>query len=354
MQTLTIKDLEYLAIGTAILGSGGGGNPENEVLMTKHSMQQHGPIQLRDPSSLTKEDFILPVAVMGAPLVGLEKLRSGREFLHLMKLVEKNQARKPTLLMPLEIGGANAFAAFAIAGQMGLPVLNGDLMGRAFPQLQMTSFTIKEIIPSPLFLADSLGNTAVIESNDTMTLENIARHITVSMGSSCCIAFCPINGEKAKHAVVPHTMTQAIEIGKVIAQAREKGLDPIDAFLTDSQAVCLGNGTITSIEQSIKQGFLEGSVCILGEETRYELLYQNEYLLAKKDGLTMACTPDILMLLERETATPITSESLRYGLQVCLIAMPAPAIWQSKRGLELAGPQCFGYPIHYQTIRRKK
>ena len=353
MKDLTIKDLEYLAIGSAILGSGGGGNPENEMLMAKHSIHQYGPLRLVDPETLTREDLVLPVAVMGAPLVALEKLRSGREFLHLIEMVERTQGRRPTVLMPAEIGGANAFAPLSIAGQLDLPVLNADLMGRAFPQLQMTSCTVMGLSSSPAFLADSLGNTVRVEGKNAQTVENIARHITMSMGSSCAVAFCLMDGEQAKSVVIPHTLSQAIHIGQVIARAKEEGKDPIQAFLEDFQGVCLGRGTITAIEQSIKQGFLEGNVRFAGEEGSFELLYQNEYLFAKKEGRPVACTPDILMLLEKESGTPITADSLRFGLQVCLIALPAPAIWQSTKGLELTGPQCFGYSINYQPVGRK-
>ena len=353
MKTLSIQDFEYMAVGSAILGSGGGGNPENEVLMAKYAAERFDLPALLDPEELKPDDLVLPLAVMGAPLVALEKLRSGREFRHVIAMIERTVGRKPTVLMPAEIGGANGFAAFSIAMELGLPILDGDLMGRAFPQLQMTSSTVLGISSSPAFLADSLGNTVMVEADDAQALENIARHITVSMGSSCAIAFCLMNSKEVKRAVIPHTLTQAIAIGRTIFKAKEEGRDPISAFLEFTHGSLLGDGTIASIEQSIKNGFLEGNVRFQGDAGAFELLYQNEYLLAKKDGSVLASTPDILMLMEKESGTPITAESLRYGLKVVLVALAAPEIWRSEKGLALVGPECFGYPIHYQTIRRK-
>ena len=38
-----------------------------------------------------------------------------------------------------EIGGGNGLEALSVAADMGLPVVDGDFMGRAFPELQVTS-----------------------------------------------------------------------------------------------------------------------------------------------------------------------------------------------------------------------
>ena len=339
MRSLTHPDLAPLSIGCAILGSGGGGDPAYSIAMAKYQLQQHGPVQVISVDELKEDDFIMPIAFMGAPLVGMEKLPSGREFNVLMDLIEKSVGRRPTVLMAVEIGGSNGFAPFLVAHSLGLPVLDGDLMGRAFPQLQMTACSVVGIPVSPAFLADSLGNTVMIESESVETLEAIGRHVSVSMGSSCAIAFALMNRQQAQQAVIPNTLKRAIEIGRAVLDAKE---NPIEALLKFAGGKFLGEGTILSVDQSIKNGFLEGSVTLSGG---FEVLYQNEYLLAKKEGRPIAYTPDILMLLEKESATPIPTESLRYGLKVALIALPAPAIWKTDKGLSLVAPACFGYTL---------
>ena len=40
-------------------------------------------------------------------------------------------------VMSCEIGGANGLEPLAIAASMGLPVVDADFMGRAFPELQV-------------------------------------------------------------------------------------------------------------------------------------------------------------------------------------------------------------------------
>ena len=44
--------------------------------------------------------------------------------------------------MPMEAGGVNSMLPIAAAARLGLPMVDCDGMGRAFPELQMVTFTI--------------------------------------------------------------------------------------------------------------------------------------------------------------------------------------------------------------------
>lgn len=352
MKLLTTDDLENLTLGSAVLGSGGGGDPSYVVLMTKYLMEKHGPIRILSVEELQEEDFIVPLSMMGAPLINMERLLSGRELDILLQTIERRMERKPTVLMAAEIGGANAFTPLLIAAKSGLPVLDADMIGRAFPELQMSSCYLKKLKSTPAVIADCLGNTAVLETGDANTLERIARSITVSMGSSSAVGFYCMKGSDVPSAVIPGTLTQALEWGETMTKARKEGRDPIQALIDSSGARALGRGTLIDINQTVADGFLQGSVVILNENEKITLFYQNEYLLAKRGNDILASTPDLLVLLEENSGTPLTSEALRYGLQTALIAIPAPEIWQTATGLELVGPRAFGYEIDYQRIGR--
>ncbi|MFJ3819681.1 S-methyl thiohydantoin desulfurase domain-containing protein [Streptomyces nodosus] len=47
----------------------------------------------------------------------------------------------------IEIGGLNAVAAVLAAARLGAPVLDGDLMGRAFPRINRTTVTVTVTVP---------------------------------------------------------------------------------------------------------------------------------------------------------------------------------------------------------------
>lgn len=340
MRTIQKEDLRALALGCAFLGSGGGGNPAYDQLIAEHALETYGPIQVISIDELDDDALVVPMAFVGAPLIASEKLSSGREFEAIIRHLAPRG--KKIVLMPAEIGGANGLCAIAVAAKLGLPVLDADSLGRAYPQIQMTSCNLFGIKASPAYFADSLGNLVVIEAENAEALERIGRHVSISMGSSCAVAIYLMEGREAKEVLIPGTLSQALSIGQTILRG-----DPIPS-------VCLIQGIITEVKQEIKNGFLQGSVKISGDQKVVEVLYQNEFLLAKEGEAILATTPDILTIIEIESGTPITSDGLRYGLRVALLAMEAPAIWQTEEGLALVGPQYFGYAVDYQSVKQEQ
>jgi uncharacterized protein len=81
------------------------------------------------------------------------------------------------------------------------------------------------------------------------------------------------------------------------------------------------------------------------------LEFQNEHIAALEDGELLACTPDVLSVLDATSGEAIVTERLRYGQTVRLVAFGSAACWHELDGLELAGPQAFGYDVRFQPVR---
>ena len=64
--------------------------------------------------------------------------------------------------MSLEIGGNNAIQPLMAATHLGLPVVDADTMGRAYPEAQMTSVAVGDLRPYPCALYDPRGIEAVV------------------------------------------------------------------------------------------------------------------------------------------------------------------------------------------------
>ncbi len=77
---------------------------------------------------------------------------------------------------------------------------------------------------------------------------------------------------------------------------------------------------------------------------------QNENLVARIDGRVAAIVPDLIAVMDSETALPITTESLRYGQRVTIVAVSVPKIMRTREALEVFGPKCFGLSDPYQPI----
>lgn len=212
-----------------------------------------------------------------------------------------------------------------MAAKLGIPVLDGDTIGRAFPELQMSACTILGIKASPAYLADGFGNVEVIESDDSSVVEGLARKAAVRMGSRAAVALYIMSGMEAKKTVVAGTVTRAIEIG------REKEMTP------------LTSGIIIDVDTEVTGGFLCGTACLHTDSGNYYLDYRNEFLRVRHNNQSIALTPDIISLIEQDSGIPVNTSLLQYGLRVNLIVLEAPAIWCTPRGMELVGPKVFGF-----------
>ena len=71
---LTIDDIEALALGAWILGTGGGGTPYHRLLNMRELYKAGREVTLIDPMSLADDALVAVLSNMGAPLVGQERL----------------------------------------------------------------------------------------------------------------------------------------------------------------------------------------------------------------------------------------------------------------------------------------
>lgn len=352
MKKITVEDLEDLAVGCSVLGSGGGGDAYNDYVHVSKEMEKSGPVSLISLSELKKSDVIAPVGLSGAPMAQMEMIPNGEEYVRLFEVIEKKLKKKITVIMPFEIGGSNGIYPFGLAAKFNLPILDADMMGRAFPGLHMCSYNLAGLENSSGYFADSLGNVVMINSTNYYRLEKLGRLAIVGMGSSSAFCYSLLNAEDAKKCLLNKSVSKAMKIGRASREAKIKNEDPIQAILNFCKGTVLGKGLITDvgIHQVTAGGALKGNITIQDKYETTEIAFQNEYLIARRNGKIVATTPDIITLLEQDTGVPVMSEALRFGLKVVIIALPAPSVWTTPHGLSLVGPRSFGCEIDYKPL----
>jgi DUF917 family protein len=353
--------VERIAVGAGILGTGGGGNPYLGKTQLRRLLREGAePPVVVAPEEVPDDALICTVGGMGAPTVGVERLARGDEWTVALRTLEKHLGRKIEFVVPGEIGGANATRPLVCATQTGLPVIDGDGMGRAFPELQMKSFSIYGVKATPAAICDVRHNTAIFpDLPDTLTLERYARAVTVQMGGHAGYAFVPMSGAQLKRTVIPHTLTLARDLGAAIERARAEHRDPIAAALGVTGGEILFGGKITDVDRRMAAGFARGALTIAGlgawREATMTIAFQNENLIARRadaDGAerTVAIVPDLICVVDSETAAPVTTEVLRYGLRVTVLGIPAPPLLRTPEALAVVGPRAFGYDDDYAPL----
>ena len=204
MRLLTEADLEPISIGAALLGTGGGGNPYLGRLRVQQLLRTGHEIRVIDPDELDDDDLLVVSGAMGSPVVSYEKLVHGSEEAWAAEALQDHLGRTFDAIAPFEMGGGNSFAAMAVAAELGVPVVDGDGMGRAFPELQMITYLIYGGSPAPAAVADEKGNRLVLaQVADAKSLEDLARAATIEMGAHAGLAASVMDGAHCKRSIIP-------------------------------------------------------------------------------------------------------------------------------------------------------
>jgi uncharacterized protein len=340
-----------MAVGCSILGAGGGGDTAIGVLAVLQAIGDFGPVQVVDLDELDDDALIMPCGGIGAPLIWIEKLDRGDEIVRLIPVVERIHAATVAALMSAEIGGSNGLAPVAWAARAGLPVVDADGMGRAFPEVPQVTMEIAGISPNPAVMTDERGNVVIFEGVDGHWMERMERSMAVEFGGQGYSSEYQMTVRQAKTATARRTVTLAVRIGTVVLGAED---DPVAALAEEVSATVLIRGKVVDVERRVTGGFVRGSATIdgLGPDggRMLRLEIQNENLVAVEDAKVLAMVPDIITVLDTQTGRAVHTERLRYGQRVSVAAFPCDPIWRTERGLALAGPRAFGYDLDYVSV----
>jgi DUF917 family protein len=355
IRTIDVDDMEDIAIGGAMLGTGGGGDPYVGKLMAQQAIRAHGPVRLMNVMGLDDDALVVPVCMMGAPTVMTEKLPQGDELMNAFRALEKVMGRKVDAVLCGEAGGVNSTTPFVVAAAAGLPLIDGDGMGRAYPELQMVTFTLHGVSATPMVLCDDKGNSLVLDTVSNAWTERLARAATIEMGGSALLAFYPMDGRTAKKAVVAGTLSLCARVGETLRAARTSHEDPVKALKKLLGAKELFHGRIMDIERKTVGGFARGKASFAGVENyrgrTLRLEFQNEFLIAEGDDGVLATTPDLIAVVEADSGAPVTADSLKYGQRLITIAWPCNPMWRTPEGIELVGPRYFKYDHDYVPLQ---
>jgi DUF917 family protein len=270
--------------------------------------------------------------------------------------MEQVWGRPVVALMAAEIGGSNGLLPIAWAAEMGLPVVDADGMGRAFPLVPQVTMELAGISPSPAIMTDERGNLVIFRTLSGQWMERLERAAAVEFGGRGAATEYGLTVAQARTATVRDTVSLAISIGEAIIAAQE---DPVGAVTSKLGAARLVEGKVTDVERRTTDGFVRGSVLIeglganpgqqgAGRLVRIEL--QNENLVALERGRVLASVPDLICVLDTQSADAIATERVRYGQRVTVIAFGCDPVWRTARGLAIAGPRAFGYDFDYTPV----
>ncbi|EPE04213.1 hydantoinase [Ophiostoma piceae UAMH 11346] len=368
-------DLDLIATGTGVLGTGGGGPSYQELLHGLHLLEHggaRGKMRVVAPPSLDDDALVCFGSWYGAPSVINERISSGGEItkgIDMLKAILHIDSFQAVLTD--EIGGGNGMSAFATGVHYDIPVVDGDAMGRAYPTMYHAIPYVYGQPIAPCALSDAQGNVNVIMSADSPErVERLLRTAAVELGLGCAVCAKPLPGNVIKKYVVPNTISQAWYLGRAVHIARRSKTSLTDAIFATTTGKVLFTGKIVSVSRDVTRGYTMGRVLIApvsddggdsesaaSSEAPHMLIpFQNEYLYAAwsdakgTETRELVCTvPDLISILGHD-GEALGSQELRYGLRVTVIGMPAHPLWKTEKGLAVGGPAGFDLDIPFTGV----
>lgn len=355
MWEITENDLEPIAIGAGILGTGGGGNPYLGFLRARQAIRRVGRVMVIDPEEVADDHLLIVSGGMGSPVVSYEKLPQGDEEANAVRALERHLGHRFDAIAPFEMGGGNSMAPLVVSTVLDIPVVDGDGMGRAFPELQMITYLIYGGNPAPAALADERGNQVVLsEVTDAMWLEKIARAVTIEMGGHAGLAASPMDGAHCRRTIIPNTLRLAHRIGLAVLDARRTHQDPGEAIISVTGGRRYLRGKVVDLERRTTRGFARGHLVLEGTDDDADrtirIEFQNENLVISEDGEPKVVVPDLITLVSTDRGEPLTTEVVRYGFRADVLTIPCSELLKTPEALEVVGPRAFGYDLDYSPL----
>ena len=359
MKTIGADHIKDLCAGAAFLATGGGGDPYVSQLQAERLLTKFGPAQLLSPLDVPDDFFVVSVGMVGAPTVTLEQLPTEEETVGALNQYEALTGKKVDAVIPFEIGGGNSTIPLFVAAMKGIPCVDGDGMGRALPEAQMMTFPIYGVPPTPAVIMDAFGHYELLVCDDALTFEKTIRAKAVAMGGMISSAEHGMTGQLVKRCAIPHTLSFATELGRLL---RSHGgvIDVIQDRLTtlfekSEYGVFkhLFTGKVIDSKRTIIGGYDVGTALLQSfnhSDTTMEILIKNEYLVAKIGDKVVASVPDLICIVEQESSRPLNAERMRYGQRVSVFGIGCPRHYRSPDALAVTAPRAFGFDLDYVPL----
>jgi len=360
-------ELESMLIGVGILGTGGGGDPDlfGKPLI-EWDLSKGREYRIIDPERIDDDAFVVSGGYAGSVTVymsigdTLKKWEERYELLEALRIMESLFNKKVDYVVPFELGGVNTPVILSLAARAGIVTIDGDGLGRAAPETQMSSFLGHGISLTPMPFVDKEGNVLIVKHSVKSTYpDEIMRFALDLNGKMGANNHYPMTGKQLKESVVPNTISLSIKVGDAVKNAIETKSDVVDAFIEVSKGIELFRGTVKEMKgEDVRAHFLakatlEGTGEYAGKTM--EIIFKNEAMMARIDGQIVTVFPDLICMVDPKTGKGIMTVNIKPGLEMAVVGVAAHErlreCLKTEAGREAFSPARFGFPeVKYEPI----
>ncbi|MCJ7625948.1 MAG: DUF917 domain-containing protein [Anaerolineaceae bacterium] len=363
----TLQDCEDLLEGALWMGTGGGGSYEDGMKQLRNVFEKGLPLEWVPSDMIPDDTWTVTIGLHGTIAPSAQEtmdeikkhgLTEDMDEWYLVKAVKELGGflgHDFKCIVAAELGPDSVAIPLAVGAYLGIPVVDGDYVGRAVPEELQATYCLYEKLSKTFAGVDKWGNIIFVKNAvNNHALERIAKMLAVAAYGDIAVATAPLIAEEMKKIVVPGTLSKCLKIGKALRDARTAGVDPIKAVLETIDAWRLFEGTVVGLETEDRGGYFYGTAHIKGahdfQGQNLDVWFKNENLVSWLDGDPWVCSPDLLTLVYTQSGRGIYNSELKVGDEVTAIGMKGVEGFRSERGLNLSGPRHFGFDIEYVPI----
>ena len=353
---LTEETLRNIVVGSTFFGGGGGGSrEEGNALVDIMSAETGGRIEipLVDIQEMKTEDGEKEIVSTMVAALGSPTATKGKTFIdEAVNAVDgmireaENCGKSLKYIYSGEQGGGNTMLPIFAAYRKQMELLDLDGNGRAVPAMDTGLQPIHDIPTSPVVLASETGDTIVGTTEDPLdckACEQIARYMCQAYNQGIGFAAWLMNKAQHEASSALGQISETAEVGRLFKTVDSNGIlkELKDFFAKEGKKFCVlcGAGKIKKIEMDAAGGFDRGFTTIESEDdAEYKVLFQNENLVAYKNGKGVATVPGIIAVIDLDHegsgfAMPVSNTETFEGQKVALVYVEPPRGWKdSERG----------------------
>jgi len=361
---LSKEDLLNFIQGAGLLGTGGGGLISAGEQIIENIISQNKKVCLINYQEISEKAIGISTAILGGGISKkdidkIEMVPKTPLSLKAAKSLQNYLEKKIEFVFAIEIGPQNSVEAIQLAAFLDVPLLDGDFVGRAIPEMQQTTLSLNNIPLTPFSIATFKGDSIIVaNSKNDKRNEEISRNIANISGGLICIAGLSLPGKVAKKIMIPDTISKCIEIGKII---NNKSKNLFSEILDITNGIIAFKGIVTDIIAKNVNSFFVGEIMLKGIDefsgNNYKVWYKNEYLISwKNDKVDITC-PDLICLANSKTGVGKISygqgfrNEIVIGEELTILAIPSPDVWLTEKGLDVLSPKHFEFNIEYKPLK---
>ena len=366
-----IQEATDIVRGCTFYATGGGGLPQNGIESLMSEINEIGFVQITDISEIPDDAVAVCPFLMGsiAPhdeatlkeMAGFGFIDGvNKEKARLAKAIQELEAYtgvKTTVVVPIELAGANTSGPISAGSSLGMMAVDGDYCGRAIPEILQITPYLYDRKWLPVASVDEWDNVCIIKkATNLRVVERIGKLISAGAYGLAGQAGFIMSGKELKETVIAGTLSKSYELGKFIREAQEAHLDHIPQKIAEKVGGwVLAEGKRTDFEDEDRIGYYWGTTTILSDSgDEYKIWFKNENHVCWKNGEPFVSSPDLICVVDRHTGEPIPNPKMRQAQDVAIIVLPCDERLRQDKIKKVLDPQYFGFEdISYVPVEER-